>query len=190
MPPSSVRISPAEAHERLVIQGSADTVDAVRLLSLPDLTPIITLDARSWPGNQPTYTAPDGLEWETADGARSGSATTTKTISTFGVSGPSIESYADAAAVARNYIAGMAFENPSYDGTVITAHSADGVETVRKHRRAGTGYVSEILRQQPTAEGRLIRPYPPINAGPIPALLTEITDYQSFTNFQGNILTT
>lgn len=89
-----------------------------------------------------------------------------------------------------SYVAGMAFPSPSYDRSVLTAHSSGTVEEVRKHRPSVDGFFTEVIRSQPTEDGRLIRPYPPLNGGGIDALVTNLTHYgeSGFTDYRGDLV--
>lgn len=88
---------------------------------------------------------------------------------------------------AANYIAGLAFEHPSRRRAVIRASTDGETESVERLHLASEGFSVEVLHQQPTADGRLIRPYAPLNGGPLAAIATEITSYGGYTSFAGNL---
>jgi hypothetical protein len=88
---------------------------------------------------------------------------------------------------AANYIAGLAFEHPSRRQAVICASTDGETETVARLLLADDGYATEVLHRQPTADGRLIRPYAPLNGGPLAAIATEITSYGGYSSFAGNL---
>lgn len=185
LPPTSTGVSTVPSVTGMIFEGAADSV-ARSVLSTLSGTVITSINFEAdWPSRTTSYTTAKGVTWAVHDGALIGNSNPAEVTTTFGLSGPRINAEAS-----NNYIAGMAFENPSYDRVVITAHSGGGKETVRKHRASPSGYVAEVIREQPTAKGRLIRPYPPVNAGPIPAMLTEITSYTAFTNYKGNFIST
>lgn len=146
----------------------------------------------AWSGTG-SYTDPAGSVWTLSGGATiaaAGSPTPASLGSsfTFGVAGPRVGYTADA-----NYIAGMAFETPSVGRNVYVARQQSGVETVTRYRLAGTVYDSgEVLASGVTAAGRYIRPYVPINGGPVPVLYTQMTSYSgsTFTDYFGNYRTT
>ena len=89
-----------------------------------------------------------------------------------------------------NYLPGMSFENPSYDGTVITAHTNNTRETLKKWRKTGDTYIAETLLDSETSKGRIVRPYTPVNNGPIPAVATKMTSYNHYNDYNGDIITT
>lgn len=88
---------------------------------------------------------------------------------------------------AANYIAGLAFEHPSRRRAVIRASTDGETETVARLILTDDGYATEVLHRQPTGTGRLIRPYAPLNGGPLAAVATEITSYGGYTSFAGNL---
>ena len=100
-----------------------------------------------------------------------------------GTSGARVGYTADA-----NYIAGLAFENPSRDGAVLRAASDGTTETIARLRLAADRFSSETLVSQPTSNGRLIRPTTPLNGGPVAVIATEITAYDGYTDYQGNLM--
>ncbi|MGI6878844.1 hypothetical protein [Microbacterium sp. gxy059] len=107
------------------------------------------------------------------------------TSSELGTSGPRV-GYTDMA----NYIAGMGFENPSSSRAVYTAHSGTvttGRETVRRWYPDANGtYRPELLADQPTSAGRLIRPYPPRDSYGR-AGITVMRHYgERFTEYEGD----
>lgn len=134
-----------------------------------------------------------GKEWSLFGEAVIGSTTLkspskeqlTTSVYEFGISGTRVGYTPEA-----NYIAGMAFENPSYDGTVITAHTDGLKETVNKWHRSDAGYIAEVLHKSNTEDGRIIRPYVPIDNGAIPALLTKMTSYSGYNSYYGDLITT
>lgn len=84
-----------------------------------------------------------------------------------------------------NYIAGLAFENPSYDGVVIRARSSGGTEYVERI----AGNQIETLAEQSTDEGRLVRPFGPVGGGPLRAIVTDMKHYSptSYNDYDGNM---
>ncbi|WP_456786854.1 hypothetical protein [Cellulomonas sp. P5_C5] len=89
---------------------------------------------------------------------------------------------------AANYLAGLAFENPSQDGVVIRATSLAGVDRVdRLWPVGGGGYSADAVLTQATTEGRLVRPYAPLNGGPVRVGAVNMTSYGAtgFTEFAG-----
>ncbi len=110
-----------------------------------------------------------------------GSGTTTRTT-WLGPSGARVGYTAEA-----NYIAGLAFEQPSRRRAVLRASTDGETETVARLHLAREGLTPEILHRQPTAEGRLIRPCAPVNGGPFAAIATEIITYSGYTSFAGNL---
>lgn len=107
------------------------------------------------------------------------------TTNEFGVSGTRIGHTA-----AANYVAGMAFENPSYDKSVVTAHSDGTQETIKKWWFNGSEYMDEVLLETATQDGRLIRPYIPHNNNAIPVTLTKMTNYNGYQDYYGDQITT
>ncbi len=103
-------------------------------------------------------------------------------VTSFGIAGTRVGYVA-----ASNYIAGMAFQNPSYDRVVYTAHSDLTTETLKKHTLAYSA--TEVIASQPTIEGRLIRPYSPVNVSSEEIIYTQMTAYSptTYTNYQGNV---
>lgn len=111
--------------------------------------------------------------------------TTAWETTSFGVSGPRI-GYTPLA----NYVAGMAFENPSSARAVVTAHSGGGMETVRRWAAGEAGYESQDVLTRPTSESRVIRPYVPINESSSDAIMVNsIRRYgETFKDYLGDII--
>ena len=82
----------------------------------------------------------------------------------------------------------MAFECPSYDRKVVTAHSGGGLETVRVHRPLGDTYIADTVMEASTSEARLIRPYVPVNGTADLLGVTSMREYSSssFTDYLGD----
>lgn len=88
-----------------------------------------------------------------------------------------------------NYIAGLAFEDPSHQRAVIRAWSDGRSDLVDRVRLTAHGSVETVLAAQPSVEGRLIRPYPPGNGGPIAAVVTNMTHYgEDYRSFHGDMV--
>ena len=147
---------------------------------------------KTWPPYIGSYIDANGNSFTTSGGAYIGRTnvprppvvTPVTTTYEFGVSGEKI-GYTDAS----NYIPGMNFEQPSNGEIVYTAHNVEGVQLVRKWRKIGNGYVPERIYEQTTENGKLCRPYSPLNSYGANLMLTNFTKYDGYTNFEGNIIT-
>jgi len=88
-----------------------------------------------------------------------------------------------------NYIAGLAFEDPSRHRAVVCASGDGGVECIERVLLGDVGVARTLLRSQPTAEGRLIRPVSPVNGGPLAAVVTNMRRYgDDYRDFRGDLL--
>lgn len=166
----------------------------VRYAALKSLDGVVVAEINfrtAWSGTG-SYTDAAGSVWTLSGGAAiaPGGGTTPATLGskfTFGLAGPRVGYTA-----AANYIAGMAFETPSVNRAVYVARQDNGVEYVTRYRASGAGYDSgELLASGATEAGRYIRPYSPVNGGPVPTLYTQMTSYSdsSFTSYFGNYRT-
>ena len=61
--------------------------------------------------------------------------------------------------------------------TAVLARQANGQEEVVLSEVVAGEVVQEVIRTQPTSQGRLFRPMPPDNGGPLWCWLVNITDY-------------
>jgi hypothetical protein len=136
--------------------------------------------ATTWPTGNTTYTDAAAVNWSLV-----GSATVdgyNPEIKDFGIAGPRV-----GYAASSNYIAGMAFENPSFRRAVFAAYSDSTTETIKR-------YHLDDMRQETiltghTSAARLIRPYSPINGGPFNITYNNITSYSpvNYTQYLGDI---
>lgn len=100
----------------------------------------------------------------------------------FGVAGARV-GYTESA----NYIAGMAFDNPSNSGTVLTAHSASGVEVLRQWIKSGGSYQAREIAAGDTDDARIIRPISPVNGMGGKVGYTSMREYDNtYTNYEGD----
>lgn len=146
-------------------------------------TEVAGVDWRTeWDEQDATFADTAGRDWSLAGGAAIRPGYRTFDLGTAGQR----VGYTAAA----NYVAGLAFENPSYDGAVVMARQAASVEYVEKLRpNVDDEYEAEVLRSQASSAGRLVRPIVPVNGGPIPALVIDMASYgaDSYTEYAGNV---
>ena len=88
-----------------------------------------------------------------------------------------------------NYLAGLAFPNPSSDGSLYRASGNGTTEIVERLTPDGIGgYDATTMLAQPTSLGRLVRPSSPEGGGPFALIVSQITEYVDYTDFTGNLL--
>lgn len=137
-----------------------------------------------WDAGDTTFTDDASIDWTLETGTSVANADAVPITTTYGTAGPRVGYVATS-----NYIAGMCFEDPSDDGVVIVARSANGVESVERYFSDDE---TETLLSQDTAAGRLIRPYAPMNGGPVPALISDVSSYSanSYEEFVSDVRAT
>ena len=112
------------------------------------------------------------------------STTDDLTTHELGIAGPRVGYTPEA-----NYIAGLAFEDPSHHRVVLRASSDGRGDRVDRIRLTDKGSQATVLASQPTVDGRLIRPCAPVNGGPIAALVSNMTHYgEDYRDFRGKII--
>ncbi|BBC53810.1 hypothetical protein [Mycobacterium phage PP] len=156
---------------RIVDNGSTNSRRLFAVRSGPDHPAIAYADWAKATPDAATYKVMefDGASWSTRE---------------YGTAGARIGYTA-----AANYIPGMAFESPSNHRIVYTAHSDGTTETLKRHHRdSGDNDVATTLVSQPTASGRVARPYAPYSPGgkpPFDVVYNNITSYSpsSYTSY-------
>jgi len=135
--------------------------------------------AADWPNGDIVYTDAASASWSLVGPVVVNGVVS---VTDLGIAGPRVGYVAGS-----NYIAGMGFQNPSYSRVVYTAHSDLTTETIKKHTLSYN--LTETLVSQPTLEGRLIRPYSPVNNSPEEVIYTQMTEYSptTYTNYHGNV---
>ena len=133
-----------------------------------------------WPDGETVFTDTAGRSWALTGDSYVDGLDDQPSVTDYGISGPRVGYIASA-----NYIAGMAFQSPSKDRIVYTAHSTANVETIKKHSQ-GT---EETLITAYASDARLIRPYSPKNTGPYEVIYISMDEYSqtTYTDYLGSI---
>ncbi|SOD72707.1 hypothetical protein SAMN05892883_2058 [Jatrophihabitans sp. GAS493] len=158
--------------------GASLGVAAIHLLRMAKVdgtNTLLTNFESGWPGHQATYTDTTGNAWTLTGGAiveRTTEAAIpyTWTVRSYGPAGTRVGYSTDA-----NYLAGGAFQSPSYKRQVVFAKTDGTTETLTLFTRQVDGVTdtATVLLTQPTGSGRVIRPYfPDCPTGPAPYIVT------------------